>query len=289
MKKLLFILAAFFISNVAYSKTITLTKDNALVMDKTFGWGSVAEVTFKAKQLDARLESNEPLYLVIDSGGGGISAGLELIENLSSLNRPVHTVTLFGASMAFQTVQGLGTRYLVKDGTLMSHKARGGFYGEFPGQIDSRYTYWITRVREMNIRTVIRTEGKHTIKSYEDLIENEYWCSSKECLGQGFADAVAQVKCDSSLVGTREYFVDRFVWRGQPVEIKYIKDACPLNTGIVMVKIYVNGDPLYNYDNIKYFEPPHLPANTKSKLEELVVQSNKKQKIFNERQVIKGY
>src|ERR1043166_5876308 len=85
---------------------IVLTKDNTVALSGEISDESAAKVVIKARELDTQLPSGYPIYLVISSPGGSIDAGLEMIDNLKTLKRPVHTVTLFGASMAFQTVQG---------------------------------------------------------------------------------------------------------------------------------------------------------------------------------------
>lgn len=223
---------------------ITLTVDNTIVLDDVMCDDVPAKVARKAKELDTRLASNEPIFLVLNTPGGCIDDGLNMIEVLKRLNRPVHTITLFAASMGFQTVQGLGNRYVVADGTLMSHKARGGFYGEFPGQLDSRYSYYLKRITRMDEKAVARTKGKHTLQSYRNLIENEYWCDGKDCVDQGFADAVVTAKCDKSLDGNREENY-KFFFDGMRIQLTLLYDKCPLISGLLDYDISVDGDKLF--------------------------------------------
>jgi ATP-dependent protease ClpP protease subunit len=62
----------------------------------------------QAKALgNQRFSSNEPIYLFLNTPGGSIQTGLEIIESLKGLDRPVSTVTLFAASMGFQIAQNL--------------------------------------------------------------------------------------------------------------------------------------------------------------------------------------
>lgn len=226
---------------------LVLTKDNSIDMNDYFYGESVANLNQKAKELDAKLPSGEPIILVLNSGGGSIEAGIEGIQNMNTLNRPVITLTLFAASMGFQTVQGIkGERLITKNGTLMSHKARGFFYGEFPGQLDSRYSHYLKRVTRLDKDVVARTSGKHTMESYAKLIENEYWCDGQDCIEQGLADRVVNPSCDQSLEGTHSKLWARWLYFGHTIEIVDTMSNCPLITEALSYNIYIDGEPLFN-------------------------------------------
>lgn len=228
----------------AYSKSsdrIVLHKNNTIYLHDQFDWSSTADVQNQVRVIDAAMPSNEPIILVLDSPGGYIDAGLEMITNLASLNRPVHTLTLFAASMGFQTVQGLGDRLILPAGTLMAHKARGGFGGEFPGQIDSRYGYWVRRVLKLDEIVAARSNGKLTTEKFRSLYENELWCDGQDCVDIGVADRVVTAVCDTSLSGTSKVVLaTAFTTRGT-LQLVGDKANCPLTTGYTNLDITING------------------------------------------------
>ncbi len=223
-------------------ETVVLTSDNTLVMDQEYTDTSVAKVALAARELDARLPAWQPINLVILSGGGSIEAGLELIDNLNSMGRKINTVTLFSASMAFQNVQGLpGRRLITTSGTLMSHKAKGSFSGEFPGQLDSRYQYYLRRIGKLDEVTAARSAGKYTLASYRAAYENELWCEGQDCVDSGLADAAVLVKCDKSLDGTK-VSTEALEFMGMPIEVTLTKAACPTITGVLDLKVKISGE-----------------------------------------------
>lgn len=271
-------------------KKVTLNVDNVVVMKKYFNTTSVAELMQNIHDLDASLPSKQPIFIVMDTGGGSIQAGLEAIQQIKNVNRPVHTISIFAASMGFQTVQGLGYRLLPADGTLMSHKARGLFYGEFPGQLDSRYEYYLRRLTRMNKVAVKRTKGKHTLKSYENLIENEYWCEGVDCIKQGFADALVNAKCDKSLSGTKNELYDRFIWRGHAIEIIDIVSKCPLITGYLSYNIFIDGQPIFNSKEENPLTAYKYNFDDKERQElTILIQTKIKARNKSNRKVQKGY
>lgn len=233
MKKILSILCLFgLLSSVAvaheepHMDKIVLSSDNTLVLHGAITASSVSKLMQEASRMDSHLKSGYPLYLFIVTPGGSIQAGLELIEYLHSLNRPVNTVTSFAASMGFQIVQNLGTRYIMQYGVLMSHKARGQFNGEFGGgisQLDSRYQLWLRRINMLDKQTVSRTHGKQTLKSYRAAYTPELWLNGREAVVKGYADKVVGVKCDDSLKGSHLKILNLGLFR-----MKVLLANCPL-------------------------------------------------------------
>jgi len=219
--------------------TIVLSKSNTVVLNGEIEGETVGEVIAQARKLTEKrgfLKSKEHIYLFMNTPGGSIQSGLELVEALKGLSRPVDTITLFSASMGFQLVQALGERFIVKNGVLMAHRAQGEFSGFFggqkPSQIDSRYALWLSRIDEMDNQTVARSKGKQTLESYRKQYTDEMWLTGSQSVEQGYADKVVTVTCDSSLDGVTTHTVDFF-----GIKILYDTDNCPLNTEPMNIRI----------------------------------------------------
>jgi ATP-dependent protease ClpP protease subunit len=231
-------------SNETAPGTIILSKSNTLVLNGVVEGESVSELIAKAKELDNNLNSGkgriipnkEHLNLFLNTPGGSIQAGLELMEALKGMGRQVDTVTLFAASMGFQIAQGLGDRLILKNGVLMSHHAAGEFEGSFggvhPSQVDSRYQLWLDRVKELDEQTVARTNGKQTYESYTKQYDHEMWLTGTKSVEQGYADRVVLIKCDATLSGVTTKHVN---FMG--LDISYDLDNCPINTSPMNIKI----------------------------------------------------
>lgn len=224
MKSLLLFTLLSLMSLTSFAATkIVLSQNNHVLLHGAVTGSSVAPVMIRLQELDNNTKA--PLYLVLNTPGGSIFDGLELITFAKSIRRPVHTINIFSASMGFQIAQQLGNRYVTEFGELMSHKARGGIEGEFPGQLDSRYAHILTFINDMDAHTVARTKGKQTLKSYRDLYENEYWAKGSKAVADGFADDVVNVQCDASLNGTET----RKTQFG-PFVINLVFSKCPMIT-----------------------------------------------------------
>lgn len=216
---------------------IILDKNNTIVLNTEISDQSVSDTIQKLLKLDSSYwNRNKPIYLFLYSPGGSIQAGLELIEAVHGLHRKVNTITLFSASMAFQLVQNLNKRLILENGVLMSHRAAGEFAGFFggkkPSQLDSRYALWLERLKELDMKTVARTNGKQTLESYQEQYRDEMWLTGEQAVKEGYADEIVSVNCDNSLKGTEKHNTEFMGYN-----ISYETANCPLITGILNVKV----------------------------------------------------
>lgn len=223
----------------AKNETISLSKNNTLVLAAEVNDETVAKLSSQALAMDENLDADAPIYLVLNTPGGSVTAGLELIDNLKGLDRKVHTITIFAASMGFQIAQNLNDRIITNNGVLMSHRARGSmgsaeFGGQAPSQLESRFAFWNNKIKEMDKVTVARTKGMQTLESYQAAYENELWLTGRDAVTQGYADQVRSARCDKSLSGTS---TEVFSFFGLQIEVVF--SQCPLITGPLSVSMSI--------------------------------------------------
>lgn len=253
---LLVVFALILVPRVSSSKvtnidTVTLSQNNLLVINGEINGDMTGLVISKAKELDAKLSGlsekyngKTPIYVFLNTPGGSIQSGLEIIEALKGLGRKVNTVTLFAASMGFQLVQNLDDRFILKNGVLMSHHAYGQAEGEFggaaPTQMDNRNQLWLDRIRELDEQTVKRTNGKQTYETYTKQYDHETWLTGTKSVVQGYADRIVTVKCDLTLTGSTTHHVNFL-----GMDVQYDLDNCPLNTSPMKIRVgALDGKPV---------------------------------------------
>lgn len=212
------------------TEDITLTDKNSVRFNEEFSEVYTAKIQGEIIAKVSKLASDEPLYIVMDSPGGSVFAGAVLIDNLKALGHPIHTITIFSASMGYQLVQNLGTRYILPSGVLMSHRAAGGVQGQFYGEIESRLQMIKDVVDSLDQVAADRT--KTTLEEYKKSVQNELWAVGEKAVKTHQADAIARATCDKSLRGTESRFVNTFL--GQ---IELIFSKCPIITAPIDFKL----------------------------------------------------
>jgi ATP-dependent protease ClpP protease subunit len=141
----------------------------------------------------------QPLYLSIDSPGGDIVAGQAFIEFAKTIPN-LHTITLFGASMASGIQQALpGKRYVLGTSITMFHRASGGFQGQFSeGEVESRLNMAKDLVAILENANASRM--KLPIEKYKQLVKDEYWVVGHKNITENVADESVSITCSDELI-----------------------------------------------------------------------------------------
>jgi ATP-dependent protease ClpP protease subunit len=205
-------------------KTIELNKDNTISFNDQFNAMSVAQKQAEILQL-AEKTSEKDLYIIMYTPGGSISAGQLFINTVKALGKRVHTITIFSASMGYQTVQALGTRYILPSGILMSHRAFvSGLAGQFPGELNKRLDMLMKSTE--NMEKISSTRVGMSLEDYQKAIHDELWVIGQDAVDKGHADEVVLAKCDKSLSGT---YIKTYQTFFGPVDVEF--SNCPLISG----------------------------------------------------------
>lgn len=213
----------------AKSPVLILSSSNTVSIVGPISVASVNKASVEILSLHAKLPKGKSIILFLDTPGGSISAGNSLIELIQGLPRKVVTVTAFAASMGYQIVQSLGTRYVLESGTLMSHRASiGGLSGQVPGEANTRLSWISEIVEELEVKTAKRV--RMSTKAYKELIRDELWLTGSKAVATYHADKVVKIRCDSSMLGTYDEKINTMFGA---VNVTFHK--CPMISGPIKV------------------------------------------------------
>lgn len=211
------------------SSIIELTPSNTVILrgpiDEQMAGPLIAKVQQVAGQRLNILGTPNPVYLFIDSPGGSIAAGLDIIANLKNVEN-LKTVSLFAASMGSGIVQALpGERLGTENSILMFHRASGGVRGTMnEGSLESTLNFWKRIITKMELQNAKRMNM--TLQSYKDAILNELWIHGEDNVTQKSLDRITSFKCSKELLSKTEVIVvDTFLG---PMTVHF--SACPLLT-----------------------------------------------------------
>jgi ATP-dependent protease ClpP protease subunit len=214
---------------VGVEKTLLLEARNTVVLRGPVTIDSVSRTMLQLKKISKKLPKTTPIYLVLDTPGGSIMDGLDLIDFANALPQKVHTVTLFAASMGFQIAQNLDRRYIIRNGILMSHRASvSGLSGQVKGELESRYKMVRRAVDYLDFQAAKRMGMD--LNKYEAMVVNEYWIYGYDAVADKAADEEVLVQCGESLTGTEDLSFQTMFG-----EMTATVSKCPLIKGAVSI------------------------------------------------------
>jgi|WetSurMetagenome_2_1015567.scaffolds.fasta_scaffold281785_1 ATP-dependent protease ClpP protease subunit len=229
MKSLLFaIITTISLAGLA-NTNIKLSKDNFVILRQEVTEQSISKLELELTDKVAKRGNKDyPIYLLLDSPGGSIDAGLSFIEFAKTIPN-LHTITIFAASMASGIVESLpGTRNIINSGILMFHRAKGGVQGQFEdGELESRLGIY----KRIVVNLLEQTNAdrlKLSLTEYKSKVKDELWIGGFEAVEQKAADTKVNIECSSELVTDKQ--IETFLIGGLfPVKVAF--SGCPLVRG----------------------------------------------------------
>lgn len=223
------ILSLLMVCSISFAKVVNLTEANSINFNNKFSADFVAKKQIEAANKCYNNEGSD-IYVVLYTPGGSVQAGQLFFDTLNALPCNFHTITIFAASMGYQTVQNLKNRYILPSGILMSHRAYlSGLRGEIGGELNQILKLFEQNIKELNITASNR--AGITLDEYEKLIADELWMTGNQSVQMKHADEVVLAKCDKNFTGSY-YEVFRSFFGDVQVEFS----NCPLITAPLSVR-----------------------------------------------------
>ena len=137
-------------------------------------------------ELDA--QSDEPIWLRINSPGGSVAAGLVLLDTMQAIDSPVYCVVESRAySMGAIILTFCEKRYALEHATIMLHEASWGTAGEDPSN-RSEFDFVTRYLDRLHVKIAKRLNM--SMKAYRAKIRDAWWLMADEAKKAGVIDDI---------------------------------------------------------------------------------------------------
>jgi len=143
----------------------------------------------------------EPIFLHINSYGGGVFAAFHAIDVIKQSAIPVHTIVEGATASAGTLMSVCGEKCFIRPmASMLIHQLSSWFGGKLT-EIDDEYQ----NLRQMHdtIKAIYREHTKLNDEELEGLLKHDLWWKADKCLEKGLVDAIWEGKSVSSSVGSR--------------------------------------------------------------------------------------
>lgn len=216
-------------SRFVRKETITLTPKNIVNLRGEISDQSVSQTL--SKLLPMLDNSDRTIYLVLNSPGGSVSAGLDFIEAVRPYKN-LKVICLYCASMAYMILQAVeNDRIVTQSSILMSHRASlGGLGGQInDGELESRLNFIRFMINTLEQKVADRVGL--TLEEYKDKIKDEWYLFGTQAITERNADVQATLQCSQQLLETYDTISQTVYFIGIPIGTKKsLISACPFLT-----------------------------------------------------------
>lgn len=145
-------------------------------------------LNLKSKQLKIKYDKVFPIHLHIQSGGGTLMPTFYICDKIKSLDTPVYIFIDGFVASAASLISVCGSkRYMTKHSFMLIHQLQSQSSGKFSEMKDEiqNLDFFMENVEDVYIKN-------SNITKYElrQLLSNELWINSSECLRLGLIDGI---------------------------------------------------------------------------------------------------
>jgi ATP-dependent Clp protease protease subunit len=186
----MFYFLLFLIAYVYCHQVVNLEHENMVILRGPIDSTSSSNVIDKL----LKLKSKE-IYIYINSPGGSIFDGLQIVQVMESLQQngiKVYTIADFAASMAYIIHQCGTERYVRPWGVLMQHQMSLSQRGQYFNL--QEYNKLITHLHDNLVEKQARLANK-TVNEFIELTRHDWWLIGEESISFQVSDKVVSVQC----------------------------------------------------------------------------------------------
>ena len=161
-----------------------VNRESAVELNKKIG-----EIESKSLTLANTLDIDPPiLKVLINSGGGSITAGISSMDTMLRCKVPIHTyVDGFAASAAtFLSVVG-NYRFMSRNSYMLIHQLSSNFWGTYANFEDEKQNLDLMM---KTIKDVYKKYTKVPMKKLDEILKHDLLWDAKQCLEYGLIDEV---------------------------------------------------------------------------------------------------
>ena len=161
-----------------------VNRESAVELNKKIG-----EIESKSLTLANTLDIDPPtLKVLINSGGGSITAGISSMDTILRCKVPVHTyVDGFAASAAtFLSIVG-SYRFMSRNSYMLIHQLSGNFWGKYSEFEDEKQNLDLMM---KTIKDVYKKYTKLPMKKLDEILKHDLLWDANTCLEYGLIDEI---------------------------------------------------------------------------------------------------
>ena len=161
-----------------------VNRDSAVELNKKVG-----ELESKSLTMSKTLDIDTPsIKVLINSGGGSITAGISSMDTILRCKVPVETyVDGFCASAAtFLSVVG-DSRFMSRNSYMLIHQLSTSFWGKYSEFEDEKQNLDLMMT---TIKNVYKKYTKVPMKKIDEILKHDLMWDAETCLGYGLVDEI---------------------------------------------------------------------------------------------------